>query len=117
MFAFPKTQNPVADASLYYISPQAAAAVSGVSINLIATPQNPAVAFLLPDPFYRAFGSESANGRGEIREEYCTTGGVWPSNTQRVITFHGGRTPAGLAGNYLNQTLMSNSRTMLGTVF
>jgi len=112
-FALHKGRTPVANVSEYFSSPQAAATGTSQALSVVARTNDPLQSYCLPENFWRMSGSER-NGRGEIREEYAISGGTWPSNTNRVVSFHGGRTSAGLAGNFLTENLMATARTTLG---
>jgi hypothetical protein len=112
-FAYQKSQNIVAEVSSYYTSPQAASTGTGSALANIARPHDPAVSFCLSDNFWRMSGSNRL-GNGEIREEYSISGGTWPNNTNRIVSYHGGRTSGGVGGNYLSETLMSSARNVLG---
>jgi len=112
-FAYAKNQFPVQLVTNYYSSPQNASAATGNSLNSIATPNDPKVSFCLPDTFWAAYGS-NIQGRGELREEICISGGTWPNNTNRVVIFHGGRTSGGGVGNFLTSTNLTNIRQMYG---
>ena len=112
-FAYHKGQSPVADVSSYFSSPQAAATGSGQTLANIARPNDPLASFCLSENFWRMSGSDR-NGRGEIREEYAISGGTWPNNTNRVVSYHGGRTSAGVDGNFLTDSLLATARTTLG---
>lgn len=112
-FAYATSQTPVANVSNYYQSPQDASTSTGSTVAAIANPNNPAQSFCMPAAFWTSFGSDQ-QGRGEIREEYAISGGTWPNNSNRVVTFHGGRTSGGAAGNFLTSTQMGNARTVMG---
>lgn len=112
-FAYNKSQSPVSDVSSYYASPQAAATATSQSISVIARPNDPLASYCLSDNFWRMYGSDGI-GRGEIREEYCISGGTWPNNTNRIVSYHGGRTSGGIDGNFLTSNLLSTARTTLG---
>lgn len=115
VFAYYKSQFPVADVASYQVSPQAAATAVSANISAVATPNDPVNSFCMPLDFWLAFSSNSTSGLGgEIREEQAISGGTWPNNTNRVVMFAGGRTSTGTAGNYLNNTQITTARSTLG---
>jgi hypothetical protein len=112
--AYYKGQTPIQDVNAgYFASPQIAANASSLTIDQVARTNDPLQSFCMPAGFWSAFGSTS-QGRGEIREEYSISGGTWPSNSTRVVIWHGGRTSGGAAGNFLTSTQMTNARTVMG---
>lgn len=115
VFAYYKSQSPVADVASYQTSPQAAATAVSATVSAVATPNDPANSFCMPLDFWLAFSSNSTSGLGgEIREEVAISGSTWPNNTNRVIMFAGGRTSTGTAGNYLTTAQITTARSQLG---
>lgn len=108
VFAIHKGHSPTSAVGAYWTTPQAAADDVNTPLANVATPQDPANSFLLPETFWLMAA------RGEIREEYAISGGSWPNNTNRVVTFIGGRTAAGLEGNYLSNEIMATARECFG---
>jgi hypothetical protein len=105
VFAYHKGRTPLQNVSSYAVSPLAAAGTAAQT----ATPNDPNDSFIMPANFWT-----STSFNRELREEWNIHGGTWPSNTNRVAIYHGGRTSAGAMNtNYLTSTETSNSRLTL----